>query len=195
MRRVACAAAAGLTMLAALMCVLGTVATRTVVVAAVDIERGTAIEAGMLRLAQWPIGDGAVLEDALDSLDGLRGIAQVDIVAGQPMYRPMIRDQPTIPDGFTVIEVRLASDGDALMNGDEIALASATGCTDAADDGPSSDACVLVERAMVMRLGTSAGRTSNGYAAVSTTPLAMSAVDALRVMAAQEAGAIVAVTR
>lgn len=204
LRRMMVAVCVGLAVFAALACVTGSVATRTVVIAAADIARGTAVDGSMLRLARMPAGDGSALRGAWASLEDLpgHGIAQVDIVAGQPVYGPMIRDQPTIPNGFTVIEVRLASDADALMAGDEIALASAAGCDDADKDEDSGrtdgddashPSCVLVERALVM--GQSPKASAAGYATDATTALAMPPEDALRVMSSQEAGAIIAVAQ
>lgn len=187
-RRAIIAVAAGVAVFAALMCVVGAQATRTVMVAAVDIARGQTVDADMLRPAQVPVSDvgGWSWNAVLDDVSGLPGVAQVDIAAGQPIFGSMIRAQPVVPDGFTVIEVRLASAAGVLTAGDEIALASAVGC--ARDGTVADDACVLVERALVMREPQDATTDA-------TTTLAMAPNDALRVMSSQEVGAIVAVAR
>ena len=193
-RRAMIAVAAGVAVFAALMCVVGAQATRTVMVAAVDITRGRTVDADMLRPAQVPVSDvgGWSWDAVLDNVTGLPGVAQVDITAGQPIFGSMIRAQPVVPDGFTVIEVRLASAAGVLTAGDEIALASAVGCardeTDEAGGTAADDACILVERALVMR-------EPQDVTPDAATTLAMAPDDALRVMSSQEAGAIVAVAR
>lgn len=190
-RRAIIAVAAGVAVFAALMCVVGAQATRTVMVAAVDIARGQTVDADMLRPAQVPVSDvgGWSWNAVLDDVSGLPGVAQVDIAAGQPIFGSMIRAQPVVPDGFTVIEVRLASAAGVLTAGDEIALASAVGCArDEHDETAANDACVLVERALVMQEPQDATPDA-------ATTLAMAPNDALRVMSSQEAGAIVAVAR
>lgn len=201
-RRLLCAAAASVAVFAALMCVVTATATRMIVVAAVDIEYGTVIDPDMVRVTAWPSSDSLVLPNVFVTMEEIPdgGIAQVDIGAGQPLFRPMIRDQPSVPDGFTVIEVHLASDTGALIPGDTVALASLAGCEGSHDAGASSEqSCILVEHAMVMTgrgtKGASSETSSGNYDARSLTMLAMPPDDALRVMASQEAGAVVAVAR
>ncbi len=224
-RRLAAACCAGLSVFAALACVVGTVAMRPVVVASHDIARGGALDRDALRVVEVP--SSAVLDGAIASLDELDeplggNVAQIDITAGQPLFAPMVAATPVAPTGFTVVEVRLASLAGALRPGEEIALASAAGCADSAPDGmePADDtaapgqaigSCTLVSRAVVMALpareGTyggfsgsgaapsgSSGSGSDAYAADALVSLAMAPADALRVMASQEAGALLAVT-
>lgn len=227
-RQLAAACCAGLSVFAALACVIGTVATRPVVVASHDIARGSALDRDALQVVEVP--SSAVLDGAIASLDELDeplggSVAQIDIAAGQPLFAPMVAATPVAPTGFTVVEVRLASLAGALRPGEEIALASAVGCAGSAPDGmePADDAaapgqaigaCVLVSRAVVMALParggmygefngsgaapggsiSSGGSGSDAYAADALVSLAMAPADALRVMASQEAGALLAVT-
>ena len=179
MRRIVAAAGAALAMMLALACILADHETRPILVAASRIERGATLHPDQLTLVQVPAAD--CLGTAIGSWDdwtahhGGTAIAAIDIEAGQPILPAMIRASPVTPAGHTVIEVRLASDGTTLTPGDEIALASAVGC---ADDARS---CLICDHAIVMG-------TDGEY-----TTVALDADDALRIMASQEAGAIVAV--
>ncbi|KAB8286734.1 flagellar basal body P-ring biosynthesis protein FlgA [Bifidobacterium ramosum] len=188
MRRWTAAICAAGAVYAGLMCVAGATVTRPVVVAATAMRRGDAVNGDMFRVVEVPAD--AALDTALSSMEDVAddGIAQVDIAEGQPIFDAMIRGSPVTPDGFTVIEVRLASAVDALMVGDTVSLSSAMGCAagDDAHDDAHDDAeisCLLAERALVM------SRFKE------LTALAMPPEDALRVMTSQEAGAIVAVAK
>ncbi|RSX51024.1 SAF domain-containing protein [Bifidobacterium samirii] len=181
MRRVSAVLCAGLAVVAALGCVLASVETRPVLVAVTPAVRGESLADAQLALVQVPAAD--CLDGAVGSWDewrilfGEAAIAAIDIAAGQPIFPTMIRASPVVPAGHTVIGIRLASDGGTLLPGDEIELVSAVGCTD------DERSCRISGHAVVMG-------TDGEYTAV-----ALSADDALRVMASQEAGAIVAVTR
>ena len=179
MRRFAAALSAGTAVLLAFGVALAGADTRPVLVAVSPAAQGDALTDAQLALTQVPATD--CLDGAIGSWDewrsryGAAAVAAIDIEAGQPIFPTMIRASPVTPAGHTVIAIRLASDDATLMVGDEIELVSAVGC---ADGEPS---CRLSERAIVMG-------ADGEYTAV-----ALSADDALRVMASQEAGAIVAV--
>lgn len=229
LRRAMAALCTGVAVFAALCCMLAATATRQVVVAVRPIRRGQTVEAAALRVIEVPAS--AAFDGALGALEDGGGIAQVDIAEGQPLYDSMIGAMPAVPEGFTAVEVRLASVATALVPGDEITLASAAGCaderaddtsrddgahdapqeaesdddgmrpgadapqgTDAPDHRPRDQPCTLVAMAVVLALPSDVG-TADAYGETPPSLLAMPAEDALRVIASQEAGALVAVVR
>ncbi|MBM6700013.1 flagella basal body P-ring formation protein FlgA [Bifidobacterium pullorum subsp. saeculare] len=197
--RAAAAACAGLAVFLTLQCVLGTVETMPVVVATRALERGATIAAGDVAVARTPRSpavEGAAHDDA--AVVGM--VAQTAVERGQPLYPTAIRASPVPPDGHTVLEVRVASDIAALTPGDHVSLASAMGCADAAsaseahaqgDAQGAAEPCVLTDRALVMARPS---KDEDGGVG-GMVSLAMPPGAALAVMATQEAGAIVAVTR
>jgi hypothetical protein len=189
-RRLTAAICAGLAVLFGLEAVLASVETETVVVASRPIARGETIMADDVRLAEMP--KSSLSPSMVGKVKDVMGrIAQIDIAPEDPMLKPMARNAPITPDGFTVIEVRLASEETSLITGDTIALDSAIGCAnETAVEAPQS--CKLVERAIVME---HPGKPSGNYDENPPVSLAMPPEDALRVMASQEAGAIIAVAR
>ncbi|WP_160268233.1 SAF domain-containing protein [Bifidobacterium biavatii] len=257
-RRWLAALCAGVAVFAALSCMTETAETRRIVVASSDIARGSVIRGPMLQTIDVPTS--AALDSAIGSvgeLDGDEAVAQVDIAAGQPLFRSMVSARPTVPDGHTVVEVRLSSAPDALTVGEEVSLASASGCTandsddhgdvssdrssgteetheetgketsnqasdgsetsSATDDAERSDAttatgqsdepaetksCTLTSQAVVMAVpqtatgdGGNSDSTFRGIGDAGVVSLAMPSDDAMRVLAAQETGPVIAATR
>ncbi|MBW3092378.1 hypothetical protein KIH79_05340 [Bifidobacterium sp. 82T10] len=260
-RRWLSALCAGLAVFAALSCVAETMETQPILVAIDGIERGAIIDGRQLRIVDAPAS--SAFDAAIGSLEELNvaaggahgavygggGIAQVDIAAGQPLFRSMVGARPVVPDGHAVVEVRLSSAPDALTVGDEVTLASTTGCSDSADlaandhttDGGETDgttdrpgapsdtppdttssgtndttgaarsadaeglssatesvsSCTLAPRAAVMALPHTAATGGSVFRSDESAlvSLAMPSEDAIRVLAAQESGPVIAVAR
>lgn len=191
-RRLAAALFAGLAVLFAVQAVLSTVETTPVVVAARAIERGSQIDDTDVRVVDMPkTALGPSMTDDMSAVIGL--IAQIDIAAGDSVLTTMARDVPLAPTGTTVIAVRLASSPDGLLPGDEVSLVSTVGC-----DGED---CTLAEQALVMAVGGQADTGSGSSLGTlygdnaQTVSCAMRPKEASKVIALQEAGAVVAVMR
>lgn len=192
-RRLAAALFAGLAVLFAVQAVLSTVETTPVVVAARAIERGSQIDDADVRVVDLPkTALGPSMTGDSSAVIGL--IAQIDIAAGDSILTTMARDVPLAPTGTTVIAVRLASSPDGLLPGDEVSLVSTIGC-----DGED---CTLAEQALVMAVGGGQADTGSGSSLgtlygdnAQTVSCAMRSKEAAKVIALQEAGAVVAVMR
>nr|WP_233427996.1 SAF domain-containing protein [Bifidobacterium myosotis] len=191
-RRLTAALFAGLAVLFAVQAVLSTVETTPVVVAARAIERGSHIDDADVRVVDMPkTALGPSMTDDMSAVIGL--IAQIDIAAGDSILTTMARDVPLAPTGTTVIAVRLASSPDGLLPGDEVSLVSTVGC-----DGED---CTLAEQALVMAVGGQADTGSGSSLGTlygdnaQTVSCAMRPKEASKVIALQEAGAVVAVMR
>ncbi|KAA8828889.1 SAF domain-containing protein [Bifidobacterium myosotis] len=191
-RRLAAALFAGLAVLFAVQAVLSTVETTPVVVAARAIERGSPIGDADVRVIDLPkTALGPSMTGDMSAVIGL--IAQIDIAAGDSVLTTMARDVPLAPTGTTVIAVRLASSPDGLLPGDEVSLVSTVGC-----DGED---CTLAEQALVMAVGGQADTGSGSSLGTlygdnaQTVSCAMRPKEASKVIALQEAGAVVAVMR
>lgn len=191
-RRLAAALFAGLAVLFAVQAVLSTVETTPVVVAARAIERGSPIGDADVRVVDLPkTALGPSMTGDSSVVIGL--IAQIDIAAGDSILTTMARDVPLAPTGTTVIAVRLASSPDGLLPGDEVSLVSTVGC-----DGGD---CTLAEQALVMAVGGQADTGSGSSLGTlygdnaQTVSCAMRPKEASKVIALQEAGAVVAVMR
>lgn len=140
-RRWATALAAGLAVFAALQCVLSCVRTRTVVVAARDLDRGRVVSDGDVAVREVPAAPE--WDAAFRSADAVTGLVmQVDAAEGTPLFPAMARDSPTVPPGAAVVEVRLAGDAGRLVPGDEVALMTG-GCTP--ETGSADDAAGVTE--------------------------------------------------
>ncbi|TPF94960.1 SAF domain-containing protein [Bifidobacterium sp. UTBIF-78] len=190
--RLAAALFAGLAVLFAVQAVLSTVETTPVVVAARAIERGSPIGDADVRVIDLPkTALGPSMTGDMSAIIGL--IAQIDIAAGDSVLTTMARDVPLAPTGTTVIAVRLASSPDGLLPGDEVSLVSTVGC-----DGED---CTLAEQALVMAVGGQADTGSGSSLGTlygdnaQTVSCAMRPKEASKVIALQEAGAVVAVMR
>lgn len=184
-RRALTACAAGLAVFAALHCVMATVETGPIVVAAVALARGDVIRDSDVTIRTVPASN--VLDGALRHIAEANGnIAQTDIAAGTPLLTGMIGKRPVTPPGYTVIDVRLAGGWQDLIPGDVIALSAAGVCEQSTD---STDTCVVAGHAVTMG---SIGDDGTGGV---TLPLALPADEALHILSLQEQGMIVAVAR
>lgn len=190
-RRLLAALLAGTAVFAALQCVLGTVATRPVLVAVADIRRGETIRAESVAVREAPVSDP--LARALETTQEATGrVAQADIARGSPLLREHVADQPVAPPGYTVVDVRLAGGWSGLIVGQTVGLSAAGVCgqtdpTGASGAGTTADVCVVAERAIIM------GPASQDETGTALMPLALPADEALRLLGIQEQGMIVAV--
>ena len=125
LHRLLAAVCAGLAMFAALQCVRLTISTQPVVIAAQPIAKGSVITADSLALRDLPY-DKALRNVFHDCADAVGLIAQVDVAEGGIVTSTMARASPVVSEGYTVIEVRLASSADNLSLGDVVTLSSAT---------------------------------------------------------------------
>lgn len=140
LHRVLASVCAGLAVFAALQSVRLSFATQPVVVTTQAIAKGDSIERGTVELRSIPFDDS--LHDAIHTIDDAVGsIAQVDIGKNEAVMAPMARASPTVPQGHTSVEVRLASATDGLLPGDRVtlsgAMAAGLGITD--DSNASGD--------------------------------------------------------
>lgn len=188
-RRLLAALLAGTAVFTALQCVLGTVATRPVLVAVADIRRGETIRAESVAVREAPVSDP--LARALETAQEATGrVAQADIARGSPLLREHVADQPVAPPGYTVVDVRLAGGWSGLIVGQTVGLSAAGVCGQVDPTGASgaeSDVCVVAERAIIM------GPASQDETGTALMPLALPADEALRLLGIQEQGMIVAV--
>lgn len=181
-RRLLAAVCTALGVLCALECVLSAVATQPVVVAERGIARGTIITAADVRLEQLP--NHTALHSALHATgDAVDALAQVDVSAGDVLLPSMVGVQPVVSEGHTVIDVRLGDQQEPFPTGTSIQLASVVGC-----DNPDTALCTLSAQAVVM-----AAAHLDEATGMHVTPVAMPADDAVRVLAAQNEGPIIAV--
>lgn len=117
LHRLLAAVCAGLAVFAALQCVRLTISTQPVVIAAQPIAKGSVITADSLALRDLPY-DEALRNVFHDCDDAVGLIAQVDVAEGGIVTSTMARASPVVPEGYTAIEVRLASSADNLSLGD-----------------------------------------------------------------------------
>lgn len=182
-RRLTVAFCAGLSVWLILQCVMSLVERSPVVVASVSISRGTAIDFDDMTVEQAPAS--VVTESAFHTTEDAAGlIAQVDIAKGEPIMRSMTSRTPVISAGRTAVEVTLASSPATLMPGRHVRLVAADR--------------VLAESALVLAVpdrgsGESDGLLS-GNAESGTVTIALTADEAMAVLAAQQEGPVLAVT-
>ncbi|RSX52907.1 metal ABC transporter ATPase [Bifidobacterium goeldii] len=137
-RRLAIACCAGTAVFAALQCIVAGVGTQPVVVAARAIERGAALTGSDVRIVEIPAS--AIWSGSLSRVDQASGqIAQVPLARGQPVLASMIALQPVIPDGYTTIDVSLASSSGELIAGDIVDLVTNLDCSTADSESADSD--------------------------------------------------------
>lgn len=190
-----------------------------IVIASGDIARGERVAAGSLSVIDVPAMTAGM--HAVERIEDVAGrIALAPIARGQPLYAPMLADSPVAPAGSTTIEVRLASVPDRLIAGDRVDLVSSVGCVQAGEGQP----CVLAQDALTLAAplssysavdavgsqdsGSSAGSggallgestfgssADSGSGSSLTVTFALDADEALRVLAQQEAGPLLAVAR
>ena len=118
LHRILASVCAGLAVFAALQSVRLSFATQPVVVATQAI----------------PFDES--LRGAIHTIDDAVGaIAQVDIGKNNAVMASMARASPTVPQGHTSVEVRLASAADGLLPGDRVTLSGAVATGSGAPDG------------------------------------------------------------
>lgn len=177
-------------MFAALQCVRLTISTQPAVIAAQPIAKGSVITADSLALRDLPY-DEALRNVFHDCDDAVGLIAQVDVAEGGIVTSTMARASPVVPEGYTAIEVRLASSADNLSLGDVVTLSSATIFDEATPEAsPDTDAVTLRELCSGAILTAKPSRDADG------NTLAVFAVpphEAATVLQAQEYSAIIAI--
>lgn len=187
LRRLLAALCAGLAVFMGLQCLRSTIATRPAVVATQHIHRGGTITASAIAMRSIPYD--AAWDNAFHTIDDVTGmVARIDIPSGGIVTTTMARASPTVPQGYTAVEVRLASAIDGLDVGDEVTLSSAVLAEgDAHNDGEAL--CELASQAVMMSKPT---KDANGMV---TATFAMPPAEAAAVLQAQEYAAIIAVIR
>ncbi|NEG96388.1 hypothetical protein GFD17_06400 [Bifidobacterium sp. SMB2] len=188
LRRIIVAVCCGCAVWMALQCVMATVATRYVAVAAKDIARGDVIVTGDVSMREVP--DSPALDDAVDDVDAAAGmIAQSSIASGTPVFHAMLARRPTVGPGRTSMTIALSSSPDELIVGDTVRLVTASD-----DDGEYR---VLAERATVLDVpehanddGLLSGAVGDQSAAVT---FALPPRDALAVLQVGEHAPVLAV--
>lgn len=134
LHRILASVCAGLAVFAALHSVRLSFATQPVVVATQAIAKGDTIARGMVELRDIPFDES--LRGAIHTIDDAVGaIAQVDIGKNNAVMASMARASPTVPQGHTSVEVRLASAADGLLPGDRVTLSGAVATGSGAPDG------------------------------------------------------------
>lgn len=164
-------------------------ATHTVVVAAHTLTRGKAIERQDVLIRTVP--DSAVWDHAPASADEVvKLLPLLDIRAGEPILASMLATTPLLPEGFTAIDVRLASVPGSISVGMTVSLVTTAvhGCPDGIS--PERDSCVLSPSAIVMESHHSDALTDS-----TSQVFAMPPDDALNVISAQKTADIMAVSR
>lgn len=219
-RRLLSACCAGVAVWLTLQFTAALVSRESVVIASTDIARGERLSDENLTVLDVPVSPMSEL--AAQSIDGLRGrIALAPMIRGQPVYESSLAVAPIPPVGSTTIEVRLASVPERLIAGDHVDLVSSVGCAGAsasAEPGQSSESsadtepavCVLARDALTIVApivpynADSEGSQSNtagllGQSLEERTGLqvtvALDPDEALAVLAQQESGPLLAVSR
>ncbi len=124
LHRILASVCAGLAVFAALQSMRLSFATQPVVVTTQAIAKGDPIERGTVELRDIPFDDS--LRGAIHTIDdAIKSIAQVDIGKNEVVMASMARASPTVPQGHTSVEVRLASAVDGLLPGDRVTLSGA----------------------------------------------------------------------
>lgn len=126
-RRLAIACCAGITVFATLQCIVASVQTQPVVIAARRIVRGAQLRNNDVRIVQVPVS--TIWSGALTRAEEVTGqIAQVELARGQPILQFSIAERPVLPNGHTTIDVRLSSSSDRLIAGDLVDLVTNMDC-------------------------------------------------------------------
>lgn len=180
-RRMLAAGCAALAVLCALLGAGADARMRPVLVAQRAVARGEHVGADAVIVTD--LHDHAALDGALRSTGELDGaLAQVDIRAGDILMASMVGPAPTVPAGHTVVDLRLGERQEPFPVGTRIELASVVGCAQGADA-----ICTISAQAVVM------GPARDDDYGMRTTPVAMPAREAMRALAAQEEGAVIAI--
>ena len=148
------------------------------------------ITADSLALRDLPY-DEALRNVFQDCDDAVGLIAQVDVAEGGIVTSTMARASPVVPEGYTAIEVRLASSADNLSLGDIVTLSSATIFGEATPEtSPDTDAVTLRELCSGAILTAKPSRDADGN---TLAVFAMPPHEAATVLQAQEYSAIIAI--
>lgn len=195
LHRLLAALCTGLAVFAALQSVHLAVATQPIVLVTKAIAKGSTITRQALTLREIPYDKA--LQGAFHTLDDATGaIAQVDIAQDDILMPAMARASPTVPQGYTGIEVRLASATDDMLPGDQVTLSSTatlgSGMPDMPDGSgpPPDDAGVQLRTLCPHALMT--GKPTKDAQGNTVVVFAMPPTEAAAVLQAQEYSAIIA---
>lgn len=183
LRHMLLALSVGVALFCTLQCVALATATRQAVVAARDLDAGLVIATGDVEMVEMP--DHDALRHALGSPDDAVGlVTQTRIEKGDILLTTDVGELPQVPEHHTVIDVRLGLGQHSFPIGTVVELRSTQACAD--DARASPEGCVVSSHAVVM----AQPRLDDTGSTV--TQMAMSAVEALQVLAAQEHGTLIA---
>ncbi|OXN01521.1 flagellar basal body P-ring biosynthesis protein FlgA [Bifidobacterium vansinderenii] len=166
-----------------LQCLMSLMERGPVAVASASISRGLTITAASVTIEQVPVS--AVTESAFTSSDDIDGlIAQIDIAKGEPIMKGMAKRAPVVGADHTAVEITVSSSVETLMPGRAVRLVAADR--------------VLAESAMVVKVPEQGSEDSGGILSGrdgedATVTVALTAEEAMAVLAAQEEGPILAV--
>lgn len=180
MMRLAASLCAFFMVFAICQCFLAASQTQSIVIAATDIARGQTIEDSDVMIVEIP--SHTAFRSVYSSEEQAVGLtARIDIVRGDAMFPSMVADMPAVPHGYTVLNVRIASDAGDIAPGDMLSLMSPIGCAN------DEAACTVSSNSMAMDI---AYENDSGMVML---PCAMPADEAAGILAIQDAGAIIAV--
>lgn len=218
LRRIACAACAGLLAWCIVSAIGASNRTRLIAVAARDIAVGEPVPASALAtawVAQDDVSSHAYSGEDIKSWTS--GVAQIDIERGMPIIRGMVSGSVRVAQGMTTMDVPLASTTRQLRVGDTVALmvsgacpsmagaGGSTGTGDGADIGNATDAggstgigdathCVLARGVTVMHVPDEEDSTSILGEPTGTATFALTPGDALTVLSVGDDRPIIAVS-
>ena len=186
LRHILAAGCAGLAVFFALSALTHNAQTHPVVMASRHLSRGHRIAASDITVRQLPAN---IMQHATFSkMSQVTGsITQIEVERNSPLLTGSISSIPRVPDGATVLDIRLTGVVRAIAPGEEIMLVAVTPCARSSCDEASS---VLVERALVMDT-PKANKTASGV----TLPCAVDHQLVAKILAAEENAAIMAVAR
>lgn len=218
LRRIACAACAGLLAWCIVSAIGASNRTRLIAVAARDIAVGEPVPASALAtawVAQDDVSSHAYSGEDIKSWTS--GVAQIDIERGVPIIRGMVSGSVRVAQGMTTMDVPLASTTRQLRVGDTVALMVSGACpsadgaggtpgtddaTDASDTAVTSDTtgmgdathCILARGVTVMHIPDDEDSTSILDEPTGTATFALTPGDALAVLSVGDDRPIIAVS-
>lgn len=218
LRRIACAACAGLLAWCIVSAIGASNRTRLIAVAARDIAVGEPVPASALAtawVAQDDVSSHAYSGEDIKSWTS--GVAQIDIERGMPIIRGMVSGSVRVAQGMTTMDVPLASTTRQLRVGDTVALMVSGACpsadgaggtpgtddaTDASDTAVTSDTtgmgdathCILARGVTVMHVPDDEDSTSILDEPTGTATFALTPGDALAVLSVGDDRPIIAVS-
>lgn len=224
LRRIACAACAGLLAWCIVSAIGASNRTRLIAVAARDIAVGEPVPASALATA-WVAQDDVSSHaySGEDIKSWTPGVAQIDIERGMPIIRGMVSGSVRVAQGMTTMDVPLASTTRQLRVGDTVALMVSGACpsadgaggtpgtddaTDASDTAVTSTApvtsdttgmgdathCILARGVTVMHVPDDEDSTSILDEPTGTATFALTPGDALAVLSVGDDRPIIAVS-